>query len=625
MPDMFIFLLKVNAALVLFCLGYYLVLRRLTFYTLNRVYLVTAILFSTIYPKINLNGFAEQHQQLTRPVQQIISNWQIPAKIFAQPLDQPNYWHFAEVIFWMGVCLFAMRLLMQLISLYKLYKNSTPGLLGDHEVRLVGSETSPFSFWKSIFINPADLEPADLKSILQHEQVHVNEWHTLDILLAELSTIFYWFNPGVWLMKKAIRENIEFITDQKILQKGADTRQYQYSMLNVSFAKNQNPIVNHFNISTIKKRIIMMNAKRSSKLNLTRYVIVLPAVITLLLIFSFSENSIAKKSRNMFKDMAISVSTLNPVKTITASIQNNITQPANHLVKSAPIAIMPKAKNADTVFKSGNLHNQFLVIGDKSSDSTIFVLNGVKSTKSALKALDPGKIENINMMSGAEAKPYFTGADSKYQVCFITTKDSETGKKLADKINKGMGHADFGAMRGSDNLNYNFTLTMRKDSMSTPSVAVVKPDNAPDVMVISDDAAKPVVMKDQNVIVIRKPPVAGTKVTGNTVTAVNVDAKPATVYHYNITSKDTLVLKRSPLKMSIRRYNYSYDYDSDNTNINHISDKMIMINGKEATEKDMKKLKAYDIESIDVKTDAKTKNQYGDKAKNGVLFITTKK
>jgi hypothetical protein len=289
MPALFIFLFKVNIALVLFCLGYYLVLRHLTFYTLNRIYLVIAILFSTLYPNINLSDFAQRHQQLTAPVQTVILNWKAPAENFVKPLYQPNYWQWVELIFWAGVVLFAVRLMMQLFSLYKLYRQSRPGQVHDYPVRLIKDDISPFSFWRSIYINPTKLSPADLKSVLEHEQVHVSEWHTLDILLAELSTIFYWFNPGVWLMKKAIRENIEFITDRKILQKGTDSKQYQYSLLSVSLATTSNTIVNHFNISTIKKRIIMMNSKRSPGYNLTRYVFLVPAVVALLLVFSLSK------------------------------------------------------------------------------------------------------------------------------------------------------------------------------------------------------------------------------------------------------------------------------------------------------------------------------------------------
>ncbi|MGZ3836490.1 MAG: hypothetical protein ACXVB0_23445, partial [Mucilaginibacter sp.] len=65
MPALFTFLFKVNIALVLFCLGYYAVLRHLTFYTLNRIYLVVAILFASVYPLININSFVQNHQQFT--------------------------------------------------------------------------------------------------------------------------------------------------------------------------------------------------------------------------------------------------------------------------------------------------------------------------------------------------------------------------------------------------------------------------------------------------------------------------------------------------------------------------------------------------------------------------------
>src|SRR5437879_1910476 len=137
MPALFLFLFKVNIALVLFCLGYYLVLRHLTFYTLNRIYLVVAILFSTLYPNINLSDFAQHHQQLTAPVQTVILNWKAPAENFVKPLYQPNYWRWVEVVFWVGVILFAVRLMIQLFSLYKLYRQSKPGKVNDHRVRLI--------------------------------------------------------------------------------------------------------------------------------------------------------------------------------------------------------------------------------------------------------------------------------------------------------------------------------------------------------------------------------------------------------------------------------------------------------------------------------------------------------
>src|ERR1700761_2528242 len=329
MPALFTFLFKVNIALVLFCLGYYLVLRHLTFYALNRVYLVAAILFASVYPFINVSSFVQRHQQLTAPVRTIILNWKAPAENLVKPLDRPDYWQWAEMVFWAGAILLTIRLVLQLFSLYRLYKNSEPGHVHQYPVRIIDGDVSPFSFWRSIYVNPDKLSPSDLEKVLEHEHVHVSEWHTLDILLAELSTIFYWFNPGIWLMKKAVRENIEFITDQKILQKGTDTKQYQYSLLTVSMAGTPNNLVNNFNISTIKKRIIMMNAKRSSRIRLSRYMFVAPAVVILLLAFSISKAAIAKKGIITLKSLTAAT------KNVTISSDDRpIIHPASQQVKA---------------------------------------------------------------------------------------------------------------------------------------------------------------------------------------------------------------------------------------------------------------------------------------------------
>ena len=172
MPELFTILIKVNIALVLFCLGYYLVLRKLTFYTLNRAYLITAILFSSVYPFIDLSVFAQQHQEIVAPVQNAVIIWQAPAQNF---VTQAAYWNWMEVLFWTGAAVFAARLLFQLASLYKIYCKSTEHLINGQNVRVVKGDISPFSFWKSIYVNPEKLSSTDLKNVLAHEQVHVDE------------------------------------------------------------------------------------------------------------------------------------------------------------------------------------------------------------------------------------------------------------------------------------------------------------------------------------------------------------------------------------------------------------------------------------------------------------------
>lgn len=290
MPHFFIILLKINLVLILFSATYYLVLRRLTFYSINRIFLLFGIIFSSAYPFINLTEFFAGRKAVPAFVPQF--NQQVSE--FVKQDAVSVFWQGLTVLFYTGVLLMALRLLVQFISLYRMHKNSSPDHLDDYKVRILSEEVSPFSFWQTIYINPHLHKKQDLSNILEHEKVHVEQWHTLDIILAEICVVFYWFNPGVWLMKKAVRENIEFITDAKILKKGIDKKAYQYSLLDVGTLQPSVAIVNNFNLSDLKKRIKMMNAKRSSKVNLTRYLFALPVLLCVTLAFTIDKKDVKK-------------------------------------------------------------------------------------------------------------------------------------------------------------------------------------------------------------------------------------------------------------------------------------------------------------------------------------------
>ncbi|WP_214071092.1 M56 family metallopeptidase [Mucilaginibacter sp. dw_454] len=399
MPALFVFLLKINIALLIFCLGYYLVLRKLTFYTLNRFYLVLGILFSSAYPFIDINKLLQPFKRLAIPAQQVALNWKAPAEKLA---GHAVYWHWAAMIFWAGAAIFAARLLIQLISLYKVYRSSKPGTVQQYKVRITAANISPFSFWQSIFINPDNIETGDLKSILQHEQIHVNEWHTLDILLAEISVIFYWFNPGIWLMKKAVSENIEFITDRKILQKGIDSKAYQYSLLNVSLGANTSPnITNHFNFSTLKKRIRMMNARRSSNINLTRYALLVPAVLICLGIFGVTKAEIVKKSKVAYKTISTSVHNMvtlvatRPAEKVKKKLIHKLIVQVTDTAGQGPLGMTIQFKNDSTAKR-----NQTFEVSQSSGRPTAYIINGRHITGEEFKALKPNlNIDTIKVVA----------------------------------------------------------------------------------------------------------------------------------------------------------------------------------------------------------------------------------
>ncbi|WP_242926741.1 M56 family metallopeptidase [Pontibacter vulgaris] len=283
MPTLLLYLLKVNIALVLFYLAYQLVLRKLTFYTLNRLFLVFGIVFSTVYPFIDLAGLFAAHEPIVNAYMITIPAWAIAAQPAAQATPS-DYWQLPVYLFWAGLIVMLVRFILQFVSLYKLHAASEPAKYKNIGFREVKSMSHAFSFWQTIYLNPAQHTPEELESILRHEMIHITGWHTLDVLLTELSTVFYWFNPGAWLIKKAVKENLEFIADQHVVDTGVDKREYQYLLLKVVGA-TQPQIANQFNFPSLKQRIVMMNKKQSSKANQLKLLIVLPLVTVLLFAF----------------------------------------------------------------------------------------------------------------------------------------------------------------------------------------------------------------------------------------------------------------------------------------------------------------------------------------------------
>lgn len=574
MSALFVYLIKVNIALIIFCLGYYLVLRPLTFYVLNRVYLVGAIIFATLYPLIDFEAILNRHQEIAQPVQVIVLNWQAPVVNAVQEV-QHDKWFWLALVFWAGVVLLAVRFAMQLLSLYKLHRQSKPAHLHQYFIRVVNGDVNPFSFWRSIYINPDNHQPEELKAILAHEQVHVSEWHTIDILLGEVSTIFYWFNPGVWLMKRAIRENIEFITDQKILQSGSDPKAYQYSLLNVSFSGGHNAIVNHFNTSTIKKRILMMNSKRSSPLNLTRYAFLVPAVVVLVLVFSVSKAEFKKQVSKSNAAIAEAFTTvIEKIEPVTSNIAVVAKRGVSLLPDAVHVLFIDSAKNQPKVIDNSKLSLATAAFADS--------LKKLRSTSFG-RIVVYGDYGDTAGRSGSAAS-YTYGRDG------IQT---DTSKKLKEVTVVGFGPSTI------RNLN----------TGSSVSGDVVAPNGH-----IYFYNSEPVTRTMFNGVVItphkmtpeemEKLKLAG---TATILPGGVIDISQQKVTKVKVNGVETSTSE--PKVINIKRA-------SDTTN-----KPLIIVNGNVASSG---LINQNDIESVSVLKDASATSLYGEKGKNGVILITTR-
>ncbi|HCN84591.1 MAG TPA: hypothetical protein DIT07_13365, partial [Sphingobacteriaceae bacterium] len=336
MPALILYLLKVNIALILFYLAYRFALRWLTFYTLNRFFLVSGIIFSSAYPFVDLSDIFRKHTEINDKLIVIVPDW-ISVEKAVLPAVSFNYWQLIIAIFWTGVSIMAVRLLIKFISLYHIHRSSKPEVVNNQAFRRTNKNINPFSFWQNIYLNPTQHQQKELEAILQHEKVHVEEWHTLDILLAELSVVFYWFNPGVWLMKQAVKENLEFITDLKVLNSGLDSKIYQYSLVQISTLPQSYSLANNFNFMSIKKRIMMMNKKQSSKIQVSRYLLMLPVVIVLTFVFTISKAQLEKRNfktftKNSFSAIKKVLSSVNSVPSVITEAAESFRQEAQPII-----------------------------------------------------------------------------------------------------------------------------------------------------------------------------------------------------------------------------------------------------------------------------------------------------
>ena len=277
-----LYLLKANAVLLLFAAAYFGLLRRLTFFTLNRFYLLFALLFAAVYPALPMPALlpAEAMPAVAFRVVEATGSLAAPAVPVGPAVDWAAV---ALGLYAAGAAVLLARLLVQLLSLGRLRRQSRPALVSGLPVRVLAGAVSPFSFGRTIYLNPAQHPAPELAAVLRHEQVHVRQGHTLDVLLAQLALAAAWCNPSAWLLARALLDNLEYLADHAVLATGLDRRAYQYSLLRLSHGVGGPSLVSHFTFPTLKNRVAMMNTPLSSTGQLARYFVAGPLVLALAL------------------------------------------------------------------------------------------------------------------------------------------------------------------------------------------------------------------------------------------------------------------------------------------------------------------------------------------------------
>ncbi len=591
MNFIFEYLLKLSISLAVVYCFYFLVLRRLTFYNWNRWYLLLYAAICFYIPFIDiayLLGFAGNN-----PVLETIPALNLSIANGASKLMVTEHsftkWLLTilPIVLISGALILLLRLGIQYISFLRL-KNSAI-LLNDNGVKIYQVEKYiiPFSIGNSIFIHAGLHNDDGLKEIIRHEFVHVKQKHTIDILFTELLCIINWYNPFAWLIRHAIRQNLEFIADNNVLQNGFDKKEYQYLLLKV-IGVSHFSIAHQFNFSSLKKRIVMMNKMKSARVHLVRFLFMLPIGATLLLAFRVKhESNWATPPQTNFTTLSIglnnSIDTVPTPAALPKNVQSihiengkatvalkigkeekydlddvkelgaftkkygTLPPPPPPPLPPPPLPPPPAAENAPIPLPPPAglpmpppppplpSTPQKVVLSSKVKNGVapLYLLNGTVLTEK-LENINPSDIERVEVFKGKQAITTY-GEKGKNGVVSITTK---TGVIVNG-----------------------FPITLK------PSVLQGK---------------------------------ASGFVTGDKTTAITLtDTKPNTQTGNKPVAK--VLIKNAPG-----------------------DDMLYFIDGKESKQSDMNLLDPNTIQSVDVLKDEQGKKGYGEKGKNGVVKIVTK-
>ena len=390
-----VYFLKINVAIALFYAFYRLFFYKDTFFAWRRTALLCFFAVSTAVPLLNIQHWIVQQEPMAA-MADLYAAVVLPELTLTLTPQPETDWRqlMADGIvfaYWLVAALLALRFLFQLAGIVRLARRCPTQKIDGTTVHLLPRAEGPFSFFRWIFVCPDAHTGDELHEILTHERTHARQWHSIDVLTGELACIICWFNPFAWLMKREIRTNLEYMADEKVLETGHDSRTYQYHLLGLSHHKAAATIYNSFNVLPLKKRIIMMNKRRTRAIGRTKYLMFLPLAALLMIVSNIE--AVARATQKITTEV---IEAVTPAETPDVQPQPENIVPLPQQEKSDKVTY--KGKIVD---EAGNpLGNVKIIIDPKYQSMTTSTVN------------DKGEFR-VETSSKADILFEYTGKDGK--------------------------------------------------------------------------------------------------------------------------------------------------------------------------------------------------------------------
>ncbi len=584
MEETMVYIWKASWVLALFFVAYRVLLKNETFFIYNRLFLILGLLGSFLVPLLYVKKYI---QLLPTTFTRVI-----PA---GNGMAQASYDIQAGIgidtliisVYGIGVLFFSIKFAVQLCSLKNFIQQGIHEKKGAYVFVATSRNVTPFSFFKYIVFNPDCYQKSELSSIISHEKVHCSQWHSVDIILAHLTQIIFWFHPISWLYKKDVQQNLEFLADAGASKNIPSLKAYEYALLKVSGSQYCTPITNNFYNSLIKKRIVMLHRSKSSNRNLWKYFTVLPLLLTFVLLFN------TKVVAQNAKSTELAISKIEIV--IDKNSDDGHMDQDIAFLKERGVTLKVKKLKRN---KDGEITAiQIAVHADQSNGQ--FETNAVTPIQPIKISID-GDGRNISFNSavnktdtGLYDDDYTLPSASSHGKTIILKKkvDDENSDEKNEKTT-GI-HSDNDAFWMSDseegqkeikikNRNGKETITVNGKEISREEFDKMQDEGG-------EDTRRITVQRNTN--------------GGNNQVMIMKDSDDADDIEIIDTDQSGFFFLDTE--------------DGENP--------VFFIDGKEATQEAVKKLNLKEIESIDIINGEPAIKEYGTKAKDGVFKITTKK
>src|SRR5690554_182234 len=406
MESLLFYLLRASIVMAVFYGFYKLLFGRNTFHKSNRALLILIVVITSILPLFSFNLLSNINLPESEANLLDLSKLQIIEQVgnFEQKATFP--WIPFLLILFVAVMLFTfIRYIIGINQIWKIIASSEKQFISNSEKQFISNKAvlcitdkniSPFSWWTYIVISRKDYTQDNSQTILSHEKAHIHMNHSMDMILFDLFTIFFWFNPFSWLLKREIQTVHEYMADEQVLNNGIDAKQYQYLLIRKSVGEHKFALANNFRERNLHKRITMMTKTKTSKRMKWNYAFALPV-----LFLSITALSAPKLNAKVVEPEP-------PVKIEIVGHNNDTTTiETDPQIKSETKG---EIKGITTIAKNGE-------------SKILYIYDGVKMSNEEIGKINPNNIADITVIKDKSAVEMY-GKEGQDGVIIINSKDA---------------------------------------------------------------------------------------------------------------------------------------------------------------------------------------------------------